>query len=199
MRIACRVLLALGAMALVGCGGKPLAPGKEAAAGALFQASRGSQGIHGAQPQVTGWPVPRLEVKVPCQRGGEVGIVFTASAAGAQAGLTYELVYRGCSHDGRTSLDGTMRMTFEVLNDGTSLSLALHLQGRVTFSGEISDFLEVNVTETAAVADIGAPSASVTLTLDGSVTNSSGTYTFSNETLVIDGTGLQKAPDPPQG
>jgi len=193
-----RISVALGAFLLVGCGGRPLASNKEAAAGAVFQASRGALGAPGMLAQVMS-SAALGEIKVNCQRGGSVAIKFSVDTTGEQTGLGYDLVYDGCSFDGHSSMRGTLHMTFEVVSTSTSVALALHLAGKVEFSGEISDFVDVNLVETVAQNDLTSPTVAVSLTLAGTISTSSGTYTFNDEIIVVNGSQLQKAPDPAQG
>lgn len=198
MKIVIRIALALGAMALVGCGGRPLASGKEAAASALFQSSRGASSAQGGLAQVLNAGVTNeTEVKVSCPKGGNLALKFTADTTGGSSAVEYTIAYDGCSWDGKTYLKGTLNMTFTIEGTGSSLAMAMHLEGRVDFSGEISDFLDVNVTETVSITDLSSPDASVSLTLTGTITNSTGTYTYSNETIAIDGSGF--GPEPAEG
>jgi hypothetical protein len=194
MKKAMTAAVALGALMLVGCGGRPLAPGKEAAAGALFQSSRGAMGAPGALALLSTSAAGLIELKVSCPHGGQVAIRFTEDTTGG-TGLSYALAYDGCNYDGHTSLRGTLTMSFEVVSTSTSVALALHLKGRVDFSGEISDFIDVDVTETVTETDLTAPAASVSLVLSGSIGDSSGTYAFTDETITIDGSGFTPAPE----
>lgn len=195
MKILIRVALVLGAMVLVGCGGRPLAANKEAAAGALFQSSRGASSAQGALAQVLNSGAgTQTEVRVSCPRGGNVAIRLDVTS-GTTTSLTYDLVYDGCNYDGRTSMRGTMHMTMDLTSGGTTAAIALHLQGRIELSGEISDFVDANVTETVTMTDLSSPSGTVTVTLDGTISTSSGTYTYTNEVITIT-PELQAAPDP---
>jgi hypothetical protein len=196
MKQALRIGIALAAVALVGCGGRPLAPGKEAAAGALFQSSRGASGTPGMLAQVMNSGVGNFtEVKVSCPHGGQVAIQFTVNVTDPQASITYDLVYDGCSFDGHTSMKGTLHMTYDITTSGPSVDLAMNLNGHIEFWGDISDHIDANITETVHQGDLNSPATSVSITLDGTISNSSGTYTFDNEVLVINGSGFQAAPE----
>src|SRR5262249_29965127 len=118
MKNVMRVALALGALLMVGCGGRPLAPGKEAAAGALFRASRGALGTPGMLAMVMS-SAAVTTVKVSCSHGGSVAIQFNVDTTGQQTGITYDLVYDGCSFDGHTSMHGTLHMSFELVTSST--------------------------------------------------------------------------------
>ncbi|HYV46268.1 MAG TPA: hypothetical protein VFA20_15470 [Myxococcaceae bacterium] len=201
MKQVIRVGIALvAALGLVGCGGRPLAPGKEAAAGALFQSSRGTMGTPGMLAQL--WNAgagTQTQIKVGCPRGGSVAININVDASNPGTSIAYDLTYDGCNFDGHTGMRGTLHMTFDLVTGSTSVQLALHLKGRIEFSGDISDFIDVDVTETVVQNDLTAGSTNVAVTLNGSITDRSGTYAFANETLTIDGSGFTPAPDPNAG
>lgn len=197
LRVGIALVTALG---LVGCGGRPLAPGKEAAAGALFQTSRGTNGATGMLAQVMNAGAgAQIDIKVGCARSGTVAIKVTVDAANPQSSFAYDLTYDGCSYDGHTSMKGTLHMTFDVLATSTSAQLALHLSGRIELWGEVSDHLDVDVTETVFASDLTTSGPSVSLVLNGTISDSSGTYAFADETVTIDGSGFTPAPDPNQG
>jgi hypothetical protein len=197
MRNVIRVALALGALVLVGCGGRPLAPGKEAAAGALFQASRGALNVPGSGGLAEVLTSAAFgEVRVNCARGGSLAIQVNVSG-GEQTSLGYDLSYDNCSQDGHTSLRGTLHVTMEVINTQSSVSVGLHMVGRVDFSGEISDHIDADITEQVTQTDLASPGYAVNLTLHGTISTSAATYTFDHELVVVDGLGLQAAP--PEG
>jgi hypothetical protein len=195
-----RVGIALvAALGLVGCGGRPLAPGKEAAAGALFQSSRGTSGATGMLAQMMNAGAgATVDVKVSCPRSGTVAVKVVVDPM-SPSDLGYDLTYDGCSFDGHTSMKGTLHMSFELISATGSLQLALHLKGRVELWGDISDFIDVDVTETVSQGDLSTGGTSVAVVLNGTITDSSGTYVFANEAITINGSGFTPAPDPNQG
>ena len=196
MKQALRVGIALvAALGFVGCGGRPLAPGKEAAAGALFQSSRGTSGTPGMLAQVMNAGAgTQAEVKVSCPHGGTVAIKIDVETMGTN--IAYDLTYDGCNFDGATSMKGTLHMTFDILTSGTtSVQMALHLKGRIEFWGEVSDFIDVDVTETVSQSDLSTGGSQVELVLSGTITDSSGTYTYAEERIVVDGSGFTPAPE----
>jgi len=193
MKNVLRIALAAGAVALVGCGGRPLAPGKEAAAGALFQSSRGAMGAPGMLAQVmNAGVISSTEIKASCPHGGTLDLKVNLDAANPTA-VTYDLTYDGCSFDGHTSQKGTLHMTYEVVT-GTTVQVALHLNGHLEYWGDVADHLDVDVTETVNQTDLTAPSTTVSVTLAGTISDTSGTYSFNNEVITFDGTGFQEAP-----
>lgn len=183
---------------LVACGGKPLAPTKEAAAGALFQSSRGASSTPGGllglfEQRVT--PSVDVDIKVSCPQGGNVTLRYRVDTTGGATGLTYDLIYDNCNYNGRTSMRGTMSMTMVVNTGQTYVTVGLNLKGRVEFSGEISDFVETDITETVGQTELGSPTGTVSITLNGWIKTSSGTYNFTNEVIAINGTDLIPAPE----
>jgi len=197
IRVGIAVVAALG---LVGCGGRPLAPGKEAAAGALFQSSRGTMGTPGMLAQLMNAGAgTQTQIKVSCPRGGSVAISVNVDTSNPSSSFAYDLTYDGCNFDNHTSMRGTLHMTFDVVTGSASVQLALHLKGRVELSGDISDFVDVDVTETVTQSDLTASSVNVQVVLNGTITDRSGTYSFANETVNIDGSGFTPAPDPNAG
>jgi hypothetical protein len=198
MRSLVRGGLFLVCLTLVACGGRPLASGKEAAAGALFHASRGASSAPGGLATLFAQNVaPVASIQINCPRGGSVAFRFDAESGSTAEGLTYQVEYQGCSFDGQTSLRGTLTMTLSAQSSGTdSASMALTIRGRVDFWGEVSDYIQVDVTELVSLSDLSSPTASISISLDGTIQNSTGVYTFDNETIVIDGMAMQRAPDP---
>lgn len=187
MKSPLRIAAALASLSVVfGCGGgAKLAPGKDNAASAVFMTSQGANSTpHSiyrlAQENIGGG----LDVTVSCQHGGNVTIHYTVNVSPGSTGLSFDLRYSGCNYDGKTSLDGTMSVTESVVTGASTASVSLQLSGRVNFSGAISDFVSADVTEQVATGDLnGVTSASITL--NGTVSDSSGTYTYNNETISV--------------
>src|SRR5262245_27875503 len=155
MKNVIRVAVAMGAMVLVGCSGKPLAANKEAAAGALFQSSRAASHSPGGGglAQVFNSAVT-TEVKVDCTKGGKVTWKFDVDTQQQSAG--WDLAYDGCSWDGHTSMSGSLHMSYDAVTVGQT-TLTMNLKGKVTFSGEVSDFVDADITEKVIISDLSAP------------------------------------------
>ncbi|MCI0572519.1 MAG: hypothetical protein L0Y66_17330 [Myxococcaceae bacterium] len=101
--------------------------------------------------------------------------------------MSFDLVYAGCSHDGKTFRDGTMTVQKKVVatTNPVSVKAELTVKGQVNYSGEVDDFLKVDVVQTVSVDALTRTSGKVTVTLDGTIENSTGTYVYANETIEL--------------
>lgn len=186
------------ASTLVACGGAKLAPNKEAAAQALFQSSEYSQP---PSSSASGADL-NLEVRTDCPHGGYAAIkydfgTFTGNPDGSTGELAYDVRFDNCSKDGSTSMTGTLTTRFQVdARNPMSPEVVLGLRGRINFSGEVSDFVEADVTERISISSIGADSGSVSVTLSGHLTTSSGRYEYdASETITFTAGGFITAED----
>jgi hypothetical protein len=185
------------AAGLVACGGgAKLAAGKENAAAALFMASGPSQGARGGLAALAAGQASidaNGEIPVNCEKGGKAVMKFDLSSIGqvgeGAGNLAYTMTYQNCSQVDGINMNGTMNLTLKYNFDQTDASangtVELTLKGRVDFSGKISDFVDADVKQTIDFNALEATSGSVSLTLDGKITTSSGTYTYANETLTV--------------
>lgn len=186
-------LMGVVAASLVACGGSRLKPGKENAAAAMYQASQGASsrpgGLMDLLRQNAGTTV---DVTADCPHGGSVTVHLVADTSSTTGALRFDLRYANCSYNGRTSMNGTLATEMSSTFSGTSLAAALHMTGRVDFSGEVSDFIDVNITETLDASKLAASEgASVNLVLNGTIRTSAETYTYTNETINIVAGDLQ--------
>ncbi len=190
MRAALLVLVGVGVLS--GCGGgAKIADNKEAAAAAAFAASRGANSAHGMYRALQ-QPIVGMSTTVDCPNGGTVAVGLTTLAGGTGASVGYELTYNNCNYDSANSLSGTMTLAMNV-SSGETTGIALTMKGRVTFSGETSDFVDMDLTQTVDITRLSETSGTVSVVLDGTVTTSSNTYTYSQETLVITADGIPHA------
>jgi predicted heme/steroid binding protein len=183
-------ILILGALAagVSACGGgAPFQPGKEAAAHAVYdssQAADGSGGGHYAQGAGIS-----LSVSLDCAKKGTATLKDLRVALALEEGVAmqtgFNLAFGGCSHDGKTFRDGTLAVTKQLRVDENGMRVRLTLKGRVNYSGEIGDFVDVDVTQELNATLLTATSGNVRVTLDGTVENSTGTYVFDHEELEV--------------
>ncbi len=181
-------LVAAATTALVACGGgAKLGGGKEGAAKAAFQAGApASQGAKSSQSllrqMAAGAATGTAEFSVDCAKSGSVKLTLDLTSTGNQSGaFTYKASYNKCNQDGANSYDGDVTIDFNF----AGLSLATHFKGKVDISGDISDSIDADVTETFAITSISATSGAVSITVNGSIKTSSGSYTYANEALNI--------------
>lgn len=195
MRSLIRVsVVALCATGLFACGGSRIAPNREAAADAAFAASRGVSGAQGMVRAALASPVGSLSstTTADCPHGGTAALEIDITSIDPDTGyFEMGLTYDNCNYDGETAMTGTLNVGYVVVTDGgTSVDVQLTLDGRVEFAGAISDFVQMDLTQTVSVTSLSATSGTVSVSLDGSVTTSSGTYTYDQETLNVTAGGI---------
>lgn len=196
---------ALGLMFLAGvstvvcaCGpGHKLGGGKEGAATALFMTSaptRSSSSTLGSGSSIQ----PSVTVSCPLEGKATLyGVSLAADASGTGASLSssYTLDFQGCAtttfDDPKSPavekdlvlLNGNMGITQLIDLSNSSAEVTQGFKGRLKLDGAFDDFLDSDVRQKVEAQWLGAQSGSVTVTLDGTITTSSGTYTYSNETV----------------
>jgi archaellum component FlaF (FlaF/FlaG flagellin family) len=75
-------------------------------------------------------------------------------------------------------------MDFNV--SSSTLALNLTMKGRVSFSGEVDDFVNVDIVETVDASKLAAANgASVSISLHGTISTSTQTYTYNHDTIVV--------------
>jgi len=126
------------------------------------------------------------EFSVDCAKGGSVKLKLDLTSTGSQDGsFKYKVDYNSCNQDGINSFDGSMEMEFKIDITATSAEMAIRLKGKIDFSGDISDYVDADVTETFSAKATSATSGMVSIKVDGSIKTSSASYTYANETLNI--------------
>ncbi len=192
MRSAFRItLVVLSSFGLFACGGAKIAATKEAAAQALFYSSKGAGGAAGGMlAMMQQAATVTVDTSAPCPHGGQATVKLDINSVGQTANMAFDIVYAGCNYDNHNSLNGTMHVVMNVVTSGTSVSLAMTMTGRVDFSGEISDFVQPNITETISATQLSETSGSVSINLNGTISTSSGQYTYTNETVNITADGV---------
>lgn len=176
------------ALTLTACGGAKLGGGKEGAAEALFQASGPASNANGALAKLKSSGAITGDVKVDGQKSGSATLSFDISDTDATAGyVAYNVKYDNYSDDGKNFYSGEMKMRidFDVQLTGNSASggISITMKGKINISGEISDFLDADVTETVSFTALESQAGSVSVTLNGRITTSTETHTYNNETI----------------
>jgi len=179
--VACTSLLAA-------CGGgAKLKPGKENAAAAAYAASQGAGGAQGSLLDLARQNAgAQLDLAVDCPKGGQAKIHYIVDGTAASGAVNFTLTYAGCNYNGKTQLNGTLSTSMTLAINSTSVALNVKMTGRVDFSGEISDFVDINVTETVGASKLNTTQgASVSVTFDGSIKTSTETYTYNHEAINV--------------
>jgi hypothetical protein len=183
------------ALALAACGpGEKIASGKQGAAEALYAASGSTkQGADRlSQPLLT------TDLSITCQLGG------TARLSGFQAvtntglgnggalsvGQSFTVTFDHCaaantsSGSGKAELNGHVDVTQAVDVSTSSADVLQKLKGHIDYQGAMNDFLDADVTQTISAAALSATSGGVSLNLNGTLADSSGSYTYATTDAV---------------
>jgi hypothetical protein len=186
------LVAAVSSTLLVACGGGPrLEAGKESAAQAAFLASKAANGPGGSYTAAGIAPLDATDLTLNCAVSGTAtltNIVSHADVSNDQvtASQSFDLTYVGCSNDGETIMNGKLAVTRSAFvdRDTQTVKAELSLDGRVDLSGNVDDFLAMDLV--IAVDVSGAEgNQQVTVNMDGTVANSSGTYTYAGEIVNI--------------
>jgi hypothetical protein len=185
------VFYSMAVVGLMACGpGAKVGGGKQGAAEALFAASRPTKSA--ADKSAT--PVDIGTISYNCPQGGSAEL----SAAGANItiggttsiGLKLNLKYNNCglatSDVGTAVYNGTMVLTQSVKVASSAVSIEQQFVGKVNVQGAFDDYLDANVKQIIEAAALES-SASVAMTLQGTISTSSGTYTFDEAVNVTAG------------
>lgn len=145
-----QALVALGAVALVGCGGGD--PLGEADAQLAWQATQGAMGGQGATPG-------GITSTVQCAEGGKMKVKYDLfgglSATGNEVDIEYTLVFRGCKHDG-VKISGKMVYTITANTGADGASTRWGYEGELRYAGDISGSCEYSMFGEATANAAGA-------------------------------------------
>ncbi len=131
-----------------------------------------------------------------CPAGGNASISasvntsgFTGGSQTGSAAVTYSVTYNGCTmgrnSTGDITLYGTINIEYTVMTGSGSGNVQMRLNGRVNFYGAYDDFLNADVTYTMNYSNLSSTSGSLSMTFNGFIENSSGRYTYTNESINI--------------
>lgn len=185
-------LLAVASAALVACGSGPkLGGGREGAAQAFFEASQpaGKNSAQGSAMQRLMSGVTLGSETVACTHGGSVKLSLDLSSFDSNdsdsVSFGFNLDYDDCNEDGVNEYSGDMKMLFDVSATPNSAFIGLRFKGKLDINGEIDDHIEVDLTQTVSLVDMGASTGSVTVKLKGTIKTSDGNYNYDDEALSI--------------
>lgn len=153
-------LVALGAIALVGCGGgDPLGEGDAQLA---WEATQGAMGGQGASPS-------GLTSTVSCADGGNLKWKYnllngvSASAAGNNVDIEYTLVFKGCKHNG-VKINGKLTYTISAVTNADGSSTRWGYDGSLRYAGDIKGSCDYNM-----YGEVSASSSGVGVSYSGSI------------------------------
>ena len=176
--------------AMMACGPGARIDGKQGAAEALFAASAPSK----AKADSSATPVDVTGgLSFKCPEGGTADISGAGISIGTGGVATsVKLTYNGCGlakHDkyGVAIFNGDLTMAQKIVTGGATISVDQSFKGHVLVQGAYDDFLDVDVSESVAVGDLGTQGSGVSIVLKGTITDKEGTFTFDEMISVIGG------------
>lgn len=194
-------ILAVAALALVACGpGAKIGNGKQGAAEALMAAS----GPTKAGSDKAGTPVDLTgAVTWTCPKGGSAKLsgfsLNVNTTGGANVSQSFKLEYLSCgladSDQGVAIYNGSMTVNQTIVTSATGVDLEQKFVGHVLVQGAFDDFIDADVTQKVSAGVLNG-TGQVSATLIGSITTSSGAYSY-NEAVSVTG-GRLSATLPPK-
>lgn len=180
--------------ALSACGpGAKISAGKEGAAQALYSASGAAS--KGQDPY--GQPIDfGITATYKCREGGEATLsgfqtVTDFTGGGVNVGQSFDIAYKNCgtvkTRYGVAILNGTWTTTQAVVTTGTSVDVAQKFKGKILYQGAMDDYLDADIVQTVAVNAADVSTGSVSMVLKGTLSDSSGTYTYDEAVSVTAG------------
>jgi len=185
------MMMALAAVAISACGGAAkVGGGKDGAAQALHAMSAPTK----ESANRAASPLNLTDLTVSCAKGGTAKLSNFAATVDTSGGgvkvvqsFTMELAACGLatSDAGDALYTGSVKVAQSVITDASGVRVDQHFTGKVTISGAFNDFLDTDISEQVAVSQLGA-SGNVSVVLKGSLTDSSGSYTY-DEAVNVNG------------
>ena len=184
-------LAAAVSLTLASCApGARLGGGKEGAAEALFQASSPATAARGAALRALKSGAVNADIKVTGQKSGTATLavdVLGNIGSLPSGAVAFKVKYDNFSDDGKVFYNGTSNLAvgfdFDATDDSASGNVEMKFKGKLEMSGEISDFLDADITETVAFSVMAKSGASVSVVLDGSIQTATEKHTYSKETV----------------
>jgi hypothetical protein len=186
-----QLLVAVGTLGLMACGGTAkIGGGKDGAAQAFFAASTASS----ARATPSAMPADVLgNLSWKCPEGGEAtlsgfGASVNTGGGGATVAQSFTITYKNCgaakSDVGVAVYNGSMTVTQSVVTGADGVSLDQQFKGRVEVQGAFNDFLQVDVRQQVSVTGLSSSGGTVGMKLVGTISTSSDAFTF-NETVNV--------------
>jgi hypothetical protein len=109
----------------------------------------------------------------------------------ANIGAQYDVAYENCgvtkTDVGDLVLGGNWQVVQSVQASAGTAKVAQTFKGKVTFGGAFNDFLDADIVQTVDATSLGSTGGSVAVVLKGTLTDSSGTYTYDEQVNVTAG------------
>jgi len=190
-----KMCLGVASLSLVACGpGAKIGGGKQGAAEALFAASGPTK--ESTNPS-QGIDIMVKDRSIACQYGGTATLknftlkTDTVGGVGSNVGAQYDVSYENCgasnSEAGKVVLAGAWQATQSIQQSTGTVKVAQTFKGKLTFGGAFDDFLDADIVQSVDVNALGTGTGTVAVVLKGTLTNSSGTYTYDEAVNVTAG------------
>jgi len=191
------VILGVTAVGLMACGpGAKIGGGSDGAAQAFFMGSKATKA--GSDKATT--PVDLTgAVSWSCPEGGKAelngfGIGINTGGGTADVTQSFTVKYDNCgvakADVGTAVFNGSWTVSQAITTTSTSVDVDQSIKGNVKVQGAFDDFLDVDISQKISVTALGTGSGAVNMDLNGSITDSSGTFTYAGS-LSVDSSGIQ--------
>jgi hypothetical protein len=186
-----QLLVAVGTLGLMACGGTArIGGGKEGAAQAFFAASSATSA--GANRSATPLDITG-SLTWKCPDGGEAtlsgfGASVNTGGGGATVAQNFTVTYKNCgaakSDVGVAVYNGSMTVTQSVVTGADGVSVDQQFKGRVEVQGAFNDYIDADVRQQVSVTGLSSSGGTVGMKLVGTIKTSTDSHTF-NETVNV--------------
>lgn len=190
-----QLLVAVGTLGLMACGGTAkIGGGKEGAAQAFFAASSATSA--GANRSATPLDITG-SLTWKCPDGGEAtlsgfGASVNTGGGGATVAQNFTVTYKNCgaakSDVGVAVYNGSMTVTQSVVTGADGVSVDQQFKGRVEVQGAFNDYIDADVRQQVSVTGLSSSGGAVAMKLVGTIKTSTDSHTF-NETVNVTARG----------
>ncbi len=187
-------LLTISAAVLSFCACGPQAQisgGKQGASEALFAAS---QPLKGGADKMGSKIDLSASIESKCPQGGSVSLHGFGVALGGNGlvdvSQTFTADYNNCgvmTSSGVAGLTGSLKVGQAVKVEAGSVGVDQTIKGKLSWSGAVNDFLDIDVSQKVAVEALSQTSGGVSMVVKGTVIDTEGTYTFDESVSVTPG------------
>jgi hypothetical protein len=195
-----KLLVALGTLGLMACGGTAkIGGGKEGAAQAFFAASSATSA--GANRSTQPLDVAGT-ISWSCPEGGEAtlsgfGASVNTGGGGATVAQNFTVTYKNCgaakSDVGLAIYNGSFTVTQSVVTGSSGVSVDQQFKGRIEVQGAFNDFIEADVRQQVSVTGLSSSGGNVSMKLVGTIKTSSDSHSFNEDVNVTAGGSIAVA------
>jgi hypothetical protein len=179
------------AFTLAACGpGEKIQSGKQGAAEALYAASGSTKPGADRLSQ----PLLTTDLSLSCQLGGTAKLsafqVVSNTGLGQggafDVGQSFTVTFDHCaaastsSQSGKAELNGHVDVTQAIDLTAASAGVLQKIKGHIDYQGAMNDFIDADVTQSISAAALSAHSGGVSYNLNGTLADSSGSYTYAS-------------------